>query len=207
MLTLDETGRLVGGFAWVELRLFEVAGGWAPLVDDPEAAAHLAAASRRHAAHAEVWLGHRPVVADRDADDLVAPPTAGADAALTALATAVDSPGPSPADAARPEPSAAADPAPTGSPPGADVGRLAGLYRVVVPRLVASYATHLEAVSPIADPALRRSLRAVLAETVEDGATGERILQRLVASPDDLAAASAGQSRVEALLVGGGGLG
>jgi hypothetical protein len=194
MLTLDETGRLVGGYAWVELRLFEVVGSWVPLVRDPEATAHLAAQSRHHAAHAETWLGHRPVVAGRDADDLVAPPTAGADLAIAALASGSTAPGPGGnGDGDRDE-------------SGASIDRLAGLYRAVLPRLVASYATHLDAVSAIADPALRRSLRQVAAETVDDWAHGERVLQGLLASPDDVTRAGLAQAQVESALVAGGGL-
>jgi len=119
VLTLDETGRLVGGFAWVELRLFEVVGGWVPEVAEPEVVAHLAAASRRHAGRAELWLGHRPVVAGRDPDDLVAAPSPAAEAAVTALAGAADAPD-------------AADPA------GATAERLARLYRGVMPALLAA---------------------------------------------------------------------
>lgn len=186
MLSLDETGRLVGGFAWVELRLFEVVGGWVPTTRQPEVVAHLAAASRRHAARAEVWLGHRPVVADREADDLVVAPTAGAAAALAALAEVPD---------------------PDGADDDVTVARLAGLYRVVVPRLQESYATALEVVSPIADPSLRRSLRTVVAESAEDAATGERLLQALAVGPDDrTATAAAAQERIDALFDDGGGL-
>ena len=160
MLTLDETGRLVGGFAWVELRLFEVVGGWVPEVAEPEVVAHLAAASRRHAGRAELWLGHRPVVAGRDPDDLVAAPSPAAEAAVTALAGAADAPD-------------AADPA------GATAERLARLYRGVMPALLAAYAAVEQAASPIADPALRRSLRVATAEAADDVETGERLLEAL----------------------------
>ena len=195
MLTLDETGRLVGGFAWVELRLFEVVGGWVPHTDAPEVVAHLASASRRHAARAELWLGHRPVVADRDPDELVVAPTAGAAAALDALAEPGGHDGHDGHDGAGPD--------------GADstVARLAGLYRVVVPRLQDSYAAALDVVSPIADPALRRTLRAVVDESAEDAATGDRLLQALlVASEDRMATAARAQERIDALMDDGGGL-
>lgn len=195
MLTLDETGRLVGGFAWVELRLFEVVGGWVPTTREPEVVAHLAATSRRHAARAELWMGHRPAVAGRDADDLVVAPTAGAMAALVALAEA-------------PDPERAAQDGGTRTDDlDLTVARLAGLYRVVAPRLQESYATALEVVSPIADPALRRSLRAVIADSADDVATGERLLQALLVGPDDrTATAAAAQERIDALMDEGGGL-
>ncbi len=166
MLTLDETGRLVGGFAWVELRLFEVVGGWVPEVAEPEVVAHLAAASRRHAGRAELWLGHRPVVAGRDPDDLVVAPSPAAEAAVTALAGAGAADAVDPADAA-----------------GATADRLARLYRGVMPALLSAYAAVEQAASPIADPALRRSLRAATAEAADDVETGERLLGAVRAGP------------------------
>lgn len=202
MLTLDETGRLVGGFAWVELRLFEVVGSWAPRAADAEVAAHLATQSRHHAAHAETWLAHRPVVAGRDADDLVGPPTPGAEAALAALTGLTGPAGPAPADGVLAE-----DGDGDGETPALPVvDGLAALYRALMPRLVASYAAHLDAVSPVADPALLRSLRSVTAEAVDDWATGERLLQALLPSATEVGQAAAAQARVESLLVGGGGL-
>jgi hypothetical protein len=173
----------------VELRLFQVVGGWVPETTSPEVVAHLAAASRRHAAHAELWLGHVPVVAGRDPDDLVVAPTAGAAAALEALAEPAGS---------------------DGVPRDGDdltVARLTGLYRVVVPRLQDSYAATLEVVSPIADPALRRSLRAVVDESAEDAATGARLLQGLLVAPGDRTATAAlAEQRIDALIDDGGGL-
>ena len=55
-------------------------------------------------------------------------------------------------------------------------------------------------------PALRRSLRQVAAETVDDWAHGERVLQGLLASPDDVTRAGLAQAQVESALVAGGGL-
>src|SRR5918995_1727209 len=49
MPTLDETGAWAGGWAWAELRLFEVVGGWVAAAPEPAAKALLAAQSRHHA--------------------------------------------------------------------------------------------------------------------------------------------------------------
>src|SRR5215207_8964000 len=82
MPTLDETGAWAGGWAWAELRLFEVVGGWVAAAPEPAAKALLAAQSRHHAERAEAWLGHRPVVAGRDPEDLVVPSSEGVAATL-----------------------------------------------------------------------------------------------------------------------------
>jgi hypothetical protein len=85
--TLVAAGRRCGHNAWLELRLFETVGGWVPAVPDPAAKALLAARSRHHAWHAELWLGLLPVVPTVDGlahADLVA--------ALAALPGEADDP-------------------------------------------------------------------------------------------------------------------
>ena len=176
MPTLDETGRWAGGWAWAELRLFEVVGGWVGDAPEPEAKALLSAASRHHAERAEVWLSHRPVVAGKDPDDLVVPASGGLAAALAALAD--------------PEPAATA-------------ARLAALTWVVLPRLVTAYRDRLEVAvaHPITDGALARSLRRAVADTVEDWMAAERFLESLLRTADDVTKASSHAAHVESLLL------
>lgn len=176
MPTLDETGTWAGGWAWAELRLFEVVGGWVAAAPEPAAKALLAAQSRHHAERAEAWLGHRPVVAGRDPEDLVVPSSEGVAAALAALA----------------------DPEPAGT-----AERLAALVRVVLPRLATAYQDRLDVAlaHPITDEALARSLRWAVADTLEDWVAAERLLQSLLRTGDDVAKASAHAARVESLLV------
>ena len=60
---------------------------------------------------------------------------------------------------------------------------------MVLPRLATTYERHLRAVthSPT-DPPVRRALRLVLSDTIEDWHAGERLVQRLVTRPHDVAA-------------------
>jgi hypothetical protein len=198
VLTIDESGRLVGGYAWVELRLFEIVGGWVPDVPEPEVKVRLAAQARHHAWHAELWFGHRPVVEGRDVDDLVAPPTAGAVAALDALASLGVPIPPDGEDAPDPPD---ADPA---GEPGATLDRLAGLSRVVLPRLITAYGRHAEAGSAVADGPVLRTLRFVLADDVADWREGEALVQSLVRTPADAERAAAAVARLESLLAADG---
>ena len=177
MPTLDETGRWVGAQAWVELRLFEAVGAWVATTPEPEAKARFAAWSRHHAWHAELWLSHRPVVAGRDPEALVAPSDPATAAALALLAAEGDGT--------------------------ATVERLAALVRVVVPRLVVACEDRLAVTSPVQDAALRRTLRLVLTDLGDDRSEGERLLTTLLATADDVARAAAFQARVESLLVAG----
>jgi len=207
VLTMDESARLVGGYAWVELRLFEIVGGWVPDVPEPEVKVRLAAQARHHAWHAELWLGHRPVVAGRDVDELVAAPSAGAAAALDALATR-DAPAASAApgrsrESAPAAPDASGRTGDDGDPAGdrgATLDRLAGLSRVVLPRLITAYGRHAEAGSAMADGPVLRTLRLVLTDDVADWREGEALVQSLVRTAGDAERAAAVVARLESLL-------
>ena len=87
--------------------------------------------------------------------------------------------------------------------PGA-AARLAGLYRVVLPRLVTTYERHLRAVAPVTDAPLGRALRLVLRDEIEDWQAGERLVQRLVTRPHDVAAVHGFLQHLESVAVGAG---
>jgi hypothetical protein len=148
--TLDESARRIGHHAWIEQRLFEILGAWVTTVPELEAKAVLATQSYHHAWHAELWHGLLPSVPHLHSPDLVAP-------ADPVIAQQIDS-------------LAAA----TGT-----VERLAGLYEVVLPGLIAAYTDHLERTTPVTDGPTIRALHLVLADEEEDARTGERVLQAL----------------------------
>lgn len=178
-LSLEDGARVVGHHVWLEMRLFEVVGGWAPSTAEPEVKAHLATHSRRHAWHAELWQGHLPRVVGIDAEALVAPPGPEAEDAVAALAA---------------------------SGTGSTVERLVGLYRVVLPRVVTATARRLELATPVADAALARSLRFVLADDLDEWREGEALLQAALATGDDVDRAAAHQAALEKRVVAAGGL-
>ena len=138
--TIEQTGRRIGGHAWVEMRLFETLGRWSGVVDEPRARVLLAAASRRHAWHAEVWIGLLPGLPHLAAADLVAPGDSAA-----AMVAALDD----------------LDDAPTDQ-------RVAALVKVALPQVIDRYTTHLELTVPVADAPTQRALRLALAELRAD---------------------------------------
>ncbi len=79
---------------------------------------------------------------------------------------------------------------------------MAGTYRVLMPRLIVSYAGHLARCSAVSDGPVMRSLRMVLADQAEDWRSGESVTQGLLRSGEDVQKAAAHQARLEALLVG-----
>jgi hypothetical protein len=120
--------------------LFETLGRWSGVVDEPRARVLLAAASRRHAWHAEVWIGLLPGLPHLAAADLVAPGDSAA-----AMVAALDD----------------LDDAPTDQ-------RVAALVKVALPQVIDRYTTHLELTVPVADAPTQRALRLALADLRAD---------------------------------------
>ena len=186
-LPLDVTAALVGTYRWIESALHAALGSWVRHVPLPAVQVHLDGQSMRHAWHAELWAERLPVLRDVDPDALTVPSPASA--ALFAMLNGDSGPD---------------GDAPEAGPPGV-LPLLAGLYRVALPRLVTTYGRHLDLMAPVADAPLRRTLRQVLADEVEDLLVGERLVERLLARPHDVEAVHDFTRRLETAVVAVGG--
>lgn len=171
-LDLHATARRAGAARWLDARLFEIVGGWVAAVPEPEVKIALAAQSSHHGWHAALWGERLPSLHGVDPAAWVRPASTGVEEAVAKLAAAPST-----------------------------IERLAGLHRCLLPRLAAAHTAHLELASVVADAAVIRTLRLVLADETEDQLTGERLLQRLVADRSDVDRAAAQQAAVECLLV------
>jgi hypothetical protein len=194
-LSLGISAALVGEYRWIENALYGMLGEW--VTDMPVAAVqvHLDGQSLRHAWHSDLWADRLPVLTGADPAGLTIPsaPSAALFAALGGTSLPSDLPG-----STWPP----ADEEPLGRP--GTLPRLAGLYRVVLPRLVTSYERHLRVASPVTDGPVARALRLVLNDEIEDWRTGERLVQRLVTRPHDVAAVHEFLQRLESAVVGAG---
>ncbi len=194
-MPLERAAALVGEYRWIESALFAMLGTWVSDMPIAGVQVHLDSQSMRHAWHAELWGDRLPVLNGVDPDALTKP--SAATVALFAALDGVEPPTEGPGSTWPP-----AD-RPSAPRPGA-LPRLAGLYRVVLPRLVTSYTRHLRVVVPVADGPLRRALRLVLNDEVEDWLAGERLVQRLMTRPHDVAAAYEFQRHLESVAVAAG---
>lgn len=177
-LPLVASARVLGGYRWLEARLFEVLGGWVATTEEPAVKVLLEAHAHQHAWHAQLWLDRLPELRELRPEEVTAPAAPG-------LAEAVDL-------------VAAAD---------GTVERLVGAYRVLLPRLVTTYARHLDGCAPVADAPVIRSLHLVLADGREAWVDGEAALQALLGDGAAVAAAADHQRAVEAAVVAAGGVG
>jgi hypothetical protein len=170
-LGLQATARRAGAARWLDGRLFEILGGWVASVAEPEVKIALAAQSSHHGWHATLWDERLPTLHDVDRAGWIAP-APGVEPAVERIAAATST-----------------------------VERLVGVHRVLLPRLAAAHARHLEVASPLADAPTIRTLRLVLQDELDDQRTGERLLQSLLRSTADVERAAAHQAAVECLLV------
>jgi hypothetical protein len=177
-LSLEESARIVGGYSWLELRLFETLGGWVPSVPEVEVKLRLHSDAPKHAWHAQLWRDLLPRDGELAAEGITVPPSPGAEAFVDALAAAAD--------------------------PGQSVEKLVGVYRVALPRQVATYRAHRARISPVSDGPVARALELVLRDEVADWQEGEMLLQSLLTSDEAARRAAAHQGRLESLLAGEG---
>jgi hypothetical protein len=146
-------------------------------VPEPEVKLCLGADSHHHAWHASLWRDRLPELQEMPAEGFVAPP-AGEWPRVETFMTALGA-------------------APT------TIEKLAGVYRVLVPRQAATYQRHLDGASVVTDGPAMRALQLVLADDLADWRRGEFLLQGLLRSPEEVRLASACQSRLETVLIGG----
>jgi hypothetical protein len=177
---VEETARRVGHYKWVEMRLFEILGGWVATVPELDVKLRLGTHCYHHAWHAELWHKRLPELREMNPERLTQPANETVVALLDAIA----------------EPEA----------PEETIEKLTGVYRVLLPRKIAAYTYHLNVTSSITDAPTIRSLRFALQDELADWQDGEMLLQSLLATPDEVGRAAAHQRRLEELAVAAGGV-
>ncbi len=169
--SLYENDRRIAGYVRLERTRFALLGGWVVSTAELDVKQALERHAHHHAWHASLWEQHLP---RRSGYEAPAGGLGGGDlhACLTSLV---------------------AEELPD------TVERLAGAYRVVAARAVATYAEHLSTTSVVSDPAVARTCRLVLADQLDDWREGEALLQSLLDSDDRIDRAAHRQAELEKL--------
>jgi hypothetical protein len=177
---VEESARRVGNYKWVEMRLFEALGGWVATVPEMDVKIRLGTHCYKHAWHAELWHKRLPELREMNPDRLTEP----ANDAMVAFMDAVTEP----------------------EAPDLTIEKLAGVYRVLIPRKIAAYTYHLNVTSTITDAPTIRSLKFILTDEYDDWRDGEMMLQSLIRTREDSERAAARVRQLEALIVEAGGI-
>jgi len=188
-LSLDGLARVVGAYCWLERRLFDLVGSWVASESVADAQLMFDVYSQQHAWHGELFEERLPALDSVDRAALIMAPDAAVDRMLSSLAGG----GPAGSDAAGHPP----------SPAGGTLLRLVGLGRVVLPRLVAGYATGLRRVGAVSEAPVRRCLQLVLRDEVEEWQAFEALTETLLRRPHDVAVVTAHQQRLEEMVADG----
>jgi len=177
VLPIHTSAQLVGGYRWIEHRLFELTGAWAAQAPLAEVQLYFDETSARHAWRAGLWADRLPVLDGLDPDALTVPFGPAVTPLFEALA---------------------------GEETEGVVQRLAGLCRVVLPRLAVTYGSHLARATPVADAPVIRVLRLARRDVVESWLTGETVLEHLLARPHDAQVAAGAQGALEGVVLAAG---
>jgi hypothetical protein len=180
LFDVEESARRVGNYKWVEMRLFEVLGGWVATVPELDVKMRLGTHCYKHAWHADLWHKRLPELREMSPERLTVP----ANDELVAFIDAMTEP----------------------EAPDLTIEKLTGVYRVLIPRKIAAYTYHLNGTSPITDAPTIRWLRFILIDEVDDQRDGELLLQSLLRTPADVERAANHQRRLEELIVAAGGI-
>lgn len=166
---------MAASHCWVESKMFEILGTWVGSTTDVEIKLMLDRHSGHHAWRAGQWWERLPVLADVDRDALVAAAARGSWHEPLRAVSAMSS----------------------------TVSRLAGVYRVTLPRICAGYARHRSAVTTVSDGSIIRTLGILEPDLVADWLEGEDRLQMLLTDRSAVAEARHAAELVEGLFVNG----
>ncbi len=178
--TVEETARRVGHYKWIEMRTFEVLGGWVATVPELDVKLRLGTHTYHHAWHSELWHKRLPELREMNPERLNVPPNDEMVAFVDSLT----------------EPEA----------PGLTIEKLVGVYRVLIPHKIAAYTFHLNNTSTITDAPTVRSLKFALADEFDDWRDGEMLIQSLIETDDEVQRAADRQAHLEKLLLAAGGI-
>ena len=180
IFTVEETANRVGNYKWIEMRIFELMGGWVATIPELDIKLRLGTHCYHHAFHSELWHKRLPELREMNPERLTVPPNHEMEAFVEALGEPED--------------------------PGSTIEKMVGLYRVLLPNLIAAYTYHLNNTSQITDSPTIRSLNFCLMDDMEEWREGEMIIQSLIDTPDEIDRAAAHQAKLSKLMLASGGV-
>ncbi len=180
LFSVEETARRAGNYKYVEMRIFEMMGGWVATVPELDIKLRLGTHCYHHAFHSELWHKRLPELREMKPERLTMAPNEEFDLFLNAVSE------PEEADQT--------------------IEKLVGLYRVLLPRLIAAYTYHRNNTSAITDSPTIRSIDFCLQDDMEEWREGEMIIQSLLETPAEVERAASHQAKLTNLIIAAGGV-
>ena len=180
LFSVEDSARRVGNYRWTEMRLFAALGGWIATIPELDVKLSMGRHCFHHAFAADLWTKRLPELREMDPERKSVPPN---EAWVTFMAKLT-------------EPEA----------PGLTIEKLVGVYRVLLPHMLAVYNFHKSATSKITDAPTIRSLKFAIADIVDEIMEGEAFLYTLVRAPEHVERAMRQQGELAGLLLQAGGI-
>jgi hypothetical protein len=177
--SVEESVERIVNYKYAEQHLSAALGGWVATIPELDVKAMLGPHCYQHAWHADLWRARLPEL--REAKEDRAEP---ANEAFEAFMTELTSPG----------------------EPDQTIEKMVGIYRVLVPHLLATYSFHQRVTSDIVDAPTVRILKFMIDDDVEQLITGEMMIQDLARTPELRQRAGEWQTHLDVLLVKSGGV-
>lgn len=154
--------------------------GWTLATNRPPVKALFEEQAHEFRWHAELWVDRLPGDAVVTVSGLTSAPNAGTAAFFRCLAEMSDL--------------------------SSDVEKLTAVYRVLLPRLLNAYTSHLDGLDEGPNGSMQRALRLVIADELAAWRAGENLLESLLVDDEALICSLRVQRKLESLLIDSGGL-
>ncbi|MFZ6003219.1 MAG: hypothetical protein ACOYXM_04730 [Actinomycetota bacterium] len=177
--TVEESVERIVHYKFAEQQLSAALGGWVATIPELDVKAMLGTHCYQHAWHADLWRLRLPELRETR-EDRAEP----ANPEFEAFMTELTSPG----------------------EPDETIEKLVGIYRVLVPHLLATYSFHQRVTSDIVDAPTVRILKFMIDDDVEQLITGEMMIQDLARAPELRERAGKWQTHLDVMLARSGGV-
>lgn len=177
--TVEESVERIVNYRWAQQHVSAALGGWVATIPELDVKSMLGPHCYQHAWHADLWRQRLPELKEANEDR--------AEPANDAFVTFMDE---------------------LTSPDEGDqtIEKLVGIYRVMVPHLLAVYTFHQKVTSDIVDAPTVRILGFILADLHNQIAEGEMMIQDLARTEELRRRAGTWQTHLDVLLAGSGGV-
>lgn len=178
--SVEETAKRVGHYKWLEMKIFELMGGWVATIPELDVKLRLGTHCYHHAFHSELWHKRLPELREMSPEKVTVPPNDEFVAFIDALS----------------------------APEAADrtIEKMVGMYRVLLPHLIAAYTYHRNNTSSLTDAPTIRALDFCLQDDMEEWRDGEMMVQSLIETPEDAKRAADHHAELTSLMLAAGGI-